>query len=97
MQPKQILLAWIDAFNRADVKSLIELYHDDAINQQVANEPVHGKDAISSMFEQEFAAAADMVCIPENIFESRSHVCLRCIMSVYMMCFMLIFFSDQAA
>jgi len=38
------------------------------VNHQVANEPVVGRDAIGRMFEREFAAA-EMVCIPENIFE----------------------------
>ena len=55
-------------FNKADSKALSELYHEDAINHQVANEPVAGKAAIKKMFEEEFAVA-DMVCIPENIFE----------------------------
>lgn len=68
MQPKQILLKWIEAFNKADSGSLSELYHEDAINHQVANEPVAGKSAIKKMFEEEFAMA-EMVCIPENIFE----------------------------
>lgn len=68
MQPKKVLLKWIDAFNKADCKTLSELYHEDAINHQVANEPVQGKSAIKKMFENEFAMA-EMVCIPENIFE----------------------------
>lgn len=68
MRPKQILLEWIDAFNKADSGTLSELYHDDAINHQVANEPVYGKAAIKKMFEDEFAMA-EMVCVPENIFE----------------------------
>lgn len=68
MTPKEILLQWIDAFNRADVKALGALYARDAVNHQVANDPVTGKAAIVEMFTQEFAAA-DMVCQPENIFE----------------------------
>ena len=67
-QPKEILLLWIDAFNKADGETLAGLYHEDAVNHQVANEPVKGKPAIKKMFEREFANA-DMVCIPENIFE----------------------------
>ena len=58
----------MEAFNKADINALGELYHPDAINHQVANEPVIGKDAIVKMFEQEFTQA-DMVCIIENIFE----------------------------
>jgi limonene-1,2-epoxide hydrolase len=68
MQPKEVLLKWIDAFNRADAETLSQLYHEDAINHQVANEPVEGKAAIKKMFEEEFAHA-EMVCIPENIFQ----------------------------
>lgn len=68
MQPKEVLTAWLDAFNKADVEALANLYHDEAINHQVANEPIAGKAAIHEMFKREFAAA-DMVCIPENIFE----------------------------
>ena len=69
MQAKQVLLKWIEAFNKADSGALSELYHEDAINHQVANEPViNGKTSIKKMFEDEFALAK-MICIPENIFE----------------------------
>lgn len=68
MKPKQILNAWIEAFNNADAERISELYAEDAINHQVANEPIEGKAEIKKMFMQEFANA-EMVCIPENIFE----------------------------
>ena len=68
MTPRQVLEQWIQLFNRADAVGITALYHEDAINHQVANEPVIGRDAIGEMFTREFAAA-DMVCIPENIFE----------------------------
>jgi limonene-1,2-epoxide hydrolase len=68
MQPREVVLAWIDAFNRADVDTLIALYRADAINQQVAESPVHGREAICAMFETEFATAA-MHCIPESLFD----------------------------
>jgi len=68
MQPKQILLQWIDAFNRADAEAMVAFYAPGAINHQVANEPVVGKQAIHDMFTREFATA-EMVCVPENIFE----------------------------
>ena len=69
MSPKDILQQWITAFNEANVDALANLYHDDAINHQVANEPVTGKENIRQMFIAEFAAA-EMVCIPENIFQT---------------------------
>ncbi|MEO7486234.1 MAG: nuclear transport factor 2 family protein [Ferruginibacter sp.] len=68
MQPKEIVLKWIAAFNRADVNSLGDLYAENAINHQVVNEPVVGQRAIKKMFEQEFSQA-EMVCIPEQIFQ----------------------------
>ena len=68
MQPKETVSAWVEAFNKADVGALAEFYHEDAINHQVANDPIEGKQAIKAMFREEFSKA-DMVCIPENIFE----------------------------
>ena len=68
MSPKAVLKLWIEAFNNADAAALGGLYSDDAVNHQVANDPIAGRSAIEEMFAGEFAAA-EMVCIPENIFE----------------------------
>jgi ketosteroid isomerase-like protein len=68
MRAKEIVRAWVDAFNRADVEGLASLYHPDAVNHQVALEPVEGREAIRAMFAREFGAAK-MVCIVENLFE----------------------------
>lgn len=68
MRPKEIVRQWIDAFNHADAEAIASLYDEEAVNHQVANEPVQGKADIKAMFESEFAAAK-MVCIPENLFE----------------------------
>lgn len=68
MTPKQLILRWVDAFNRADSAQISSYYSDDAVNHQVPNTPVCGKKAIEEMFKTEFAAAK-MVCIIENIFE----------------------------
>lgn len=76
MTPRQVLEKWVSAFNNADVGSITSLYHDDAINHQVANEPVIGKTAISNMFTAEFAAAK-MVCIVENIFTDKEWAILE--------------------
>ena len=65
---KQALRKWIDRFNAADAARLADLYAENAVNHQVANEPVVGKNAIYEMFVNEFAAAK-MVCIVENLFE----------------------------
>jgi hypothetical protein len=68
MTPKDLIKKWVELFNHANVEGLAELYHEDAVNHQVANSPVTGKNAIKKMFAEEFAAA-EMVCIIENIFE----------------------------
>lgn len=68
MKPKDNIIKWVDAFNRADADALIELYADDAINHQVVAPPVKGKVAIGQMFKDEFSKAK-MTCIIENIFE----------------------------
>lgn len=68
MQPKELVLKWVETFNTGNADQLANLYHEDAINHQVANEPVVGKQSIKEMFVKEFATA-EMVCIVENIFE----------------------------
>lgn len=68
MTPKQTVLQWVVAFNKADKDALSELYHTNAINHQVANSPIEGKEAIMAMFEQEFSQA-EMTCLIENLFE----------------------------
>ncbi|WP_423606068.1 nuclear transport factor 2 family protein [Sphingomonas sp. MS122] len=65
MTPAELLDRWIAAFNAGDADALAALYHDDAVNHQVANAPVEGREAIRAMFAAEFAAA-EMVCIPVN-------------------------------
>jgi limonene-1,2-epoxide hydrolase len=67
MTPREVLEKWIDAFNKADIATLSNLYASDAVNHQVANDPVVGQVAIREMFTREFSAAK-MICIPENIF-----------------------------
>jgi limonene-1,2-epoxide hydrolase len=67
MNSKAVLEKWLELFNQADVEGLADLHHEDAVNHQVANEPVVGRTAIRQMIKNEFDTA-DMVCIPENIF-----------------------------
>jgi ketosteroid isomerase-like protein len=68
MRPRDVVRTWVDAFNRADVDALSALYHADAINHQVAETPVEGREAIRAMFAAGFATTK-MVSIPENLFE----------------------------
>lgn len=53
---------------RKDAYHIAELYATNAVNHQVANEPIIGKESIYKMFVNEFATAK-MVCMVENIFE----------------------------
>ncbi|MFA8451930.1 MAG: nuclear transport factor 2 family protein [Bacteroidales bacterium] len=68
MKPKELIEKFVEYFNEGDSDKIAELYHNDATNHQVANEPVIGKIAIREMFAMEFSQAK-MVCIVENIFE----------------------------
>ena len=67
--PREVIEEWVRRFNAADPDGLAELYHEDAVNHQVAQEPIHGRQAIRTNFEWEFANA-DMTCIPEVIHEA---------------------------
>lgn len=68
MRPREVVQAWVDAFNRADPGTLADFYAPDAVNHQITQDPVVGRDAIRAMFAREFAQA-EMTCIPEQIFE----------------------------
>ncbi len=68
MSPKEVLMKWIETFNKADAKALSEMYHDDAVNHQVVSDPVVGKTAIYERFCDEFNVA-EMECILDNVFE----------------------------
>lgn len=68
MQPRRVVQAWVEAFNRADADALADFYTEDAVNHQVAEAPVQGRAAIRRMFADGFASAT-MVCIVEHIFE----------------------------
>ena len=76
MNSKTLIRQWVDAFNAGNANKLSEFYHDDAINHQVTNAPVIGKDAIREMFEHEFDQA-DMTCIIENVFQDKDWVVLE--------------------
>lgn len=64
----EVVCKWVDAFNSHDVEAIVSLYHDNATNHQVTNDPVIGAEAIREMFTAEFSTA-DMTAIVENIFE----------------------------
>ena len=76
MQPKELVKLWVEAFNEGDADKLAAFYADDAVNHQVAHEPVKGKKAIRDMFASEFSNA-EMVCVVENIFQDNEWAILE--------------------
>ncbi len=68
MEQKELIIQWVDAFNKGDADLIAEFYDEKAVNHQVANEPIEGKKAIKKMFYREFSQA-DMTCNIENVFE----------------------------
>ncbi len=76
MLPKELIKKWVDIFNTGNADKIAELYHEDAINHQVANEPIIGRNSIKEMFRNEFAQAK-MVCIVENLFEDKEWAILE--------------------
>ncbi|MBD1935794.1 ester cyclase [Microcoleus sp. FACHB-68] len=68
--PKEVLRDWVAAYNARDPYTLIDLYHDDAINHQVAfGDPLQGREALLESFIAFFNAFPDNYTHPENIFE----------------------------
>jgi NAD(P)H-dependent FMN reductase len=68
LRPGALVAAWVEAFNRGDADALAAFYTKDAVNHQVAEPPVAGREAIREMFARGFASA-NMHCIVENVFE----------------------------
>lgn len=76
IRPRGVVEAWVAAFNEADADRLASLYALDAVNHQVAESPVQGREAIRKMFADGFASAT-MACIVENLFEDREWAILE--------------------
>lgn len=68
--PREVLLAWENAYNRRDPLALIELYADDAENLQVAfgEVPLRGREALLESFVSFFDAFPDNYTNIENLF-----------------------------
>ena len=57
MEPREIVKNWVSAFNRADADEIADYYAEEAVNHQVVQDPVIGRDAIREMFAREFGQA----------------------------------------
>ncbi|MBD2072597.1 ester cyclase [Phormidium sp. FACHB-592] len=67
--PKQVLQDWVAAYNARDPYALIELYHEDAVNHQVAfGDPLKGREALLESFVAFFGAFPDNYTHVENLF-----------------------------
>src|SRR5262245_44706808 len=69
MSPKEVVRAFYVAFVARDVDALCALYAEDAVNHQVAEEPLRGKAAIRKSFEAFFAAFPGETTEMINLFE----------------------------
>jgi steroid delta-isomerase-like uncharacterized protein len=68
--PKQVIHLWVDALNAHDANAAAALYHEDAINLQVASgTPIEGKSAIHRDFVKFFRSTPDTYTHIENLFE----------------------------
>lgn len=57
---REVVEAWSAAFNRQDADALAALYAADAVNWQVAEEPLAGRGAIQESFRSLFRAFPDI-------------------------------------
>ena len=76
LAPREVVRRWVEAFNREDADALASMYAEDAVNHQVAESPVNGREAIRRMFAEGFATTR-MVCIAENLFEDEEWAILE--------------------
>lgn len=76
MGPRAVVERWVELFNRGDCQGLAALFALDAVNHQVTQQPVKGRDAIRAKFEEEFAAAK-MRCIVEAIHDAGDVIALE--------------------
>ena len=76
MKPIQVVQAWVERFNAADIDGLMALYAEDAINHQVVTDPLVGRAAIRTLFEADFARVK-MVCHIEKIHEAGDYAILE--------------------
>jgi limonene-1,2-epoxide hydrolase len=67
LKPVELVERWVELFNARDSKQLADFYAEDAVNHQVTQQPIHGRDAIRAMFEREFGEA-EMTCLVEAIY-----------------------------
>jgi steroid delta-isomerase-like uncharacterized protein len=67
LDARTVLMRWIEAFASRDPGRVAALYHPDAVNWQVADQPAIGQPKIREVFTQFFASFPDSYTRVENI------------------------------
>ena len=67
MDARTVLSEWIEAFKARDPDRVADLYHDEATNWQVADDPVVGRENIRKMTAQFFTSFPDSYTNIENV------------------------------
>ena len=71
LTPRQVVERWVELSSAGDADALAALYSDDAVNHQVAQEPVIGREAIRADVRQASSPQPSMVCLVEAIHDGR--------------------------
>jgi steroid delta-isomerase-like uncharacterized protein len=70
MSPREVVERWVEAWNARDAEAAAALYHDDAVNDQVAlADPRSSRTVILEDTREFFAAFPDSYTNPVNLFE----------------------------
>lgn len=69
LSPRQVVESWSSAFNHQDAEALAALYAPDAVNWQVAEHPLEGREAIRQSFRYFFRAFPDVGFHRVNLLE----------------------------
>lgn len=69
MSIKDIAMEWLRCYNQGDAKALSGFYHENAVNDRVADVALKGRDAIEQRYTDEFAVLRMQVS-PEKVYEA---------------------------
>ena len=67
--PKEVVEAWSIAFNRQDADALAALYAERAVNWQVNEQPLEGREAVRESFRHLFRGFPDIGHAIVNLLE----------------------------
>ncbi|THD65714.1 nuclear transport factor 2 family protein [Robertkochia marina] len=56
MKPQEIVNKWINCYNEGDADALAAFYHENAVNDRVADAALEGRKKITERYKQEFAS-----------------------------------------